>query len=127
LTDEWLDEQRGRELARPVSDAASEAHGSLLRKLQEILARAPRTERTALAARIERCRQLVMSARGIGAEMAMGRIAGGTLDIQSLERLLASRAGGTSPTFGSARLEAMIFFDPDHDCRVSAMSLPSPE
>jgi hypothetical protein len=121
----WLDEQLGRELARLAADAPSAAHITLLTRLQEILARATRTERPVLAARIERCRQLVLGARGIGAEMAMGRVAGGVLDIQSLERLLASRVKLRRREFRSVRLEALILSDPDHVNRVSAMRLPS--
>jgi hypothetical protein len=49
----WLDEQRGRELARLATDAPSAAHSSVLRALQELLQSATRTERTMLAPRIE--------------------------------------------------------------------------
>ena len=90
----WLDEERGRTLARLVSGAPSAAHVATLRALEQALSQATRPERAALSLRVARCRQLVMSARGVGAERALARFLAisSPPDLDALEQLLASRA-----------------------------------
>jgi hypothetical protein len=89
----WLDEMRGRDLARPAVDAPSAAHASVLRALQQRLNEATRFERATLAGRVERCRRLVLSARGVGAERELERLASsaGPFDLDALEARLCSR------------------------------------
>jgi hypothetical protein len=91
--EKWLDEQRSRAIAQPATDNPSDAHAGVLRALQSVIAASPRSERVALVRRVERCRQLVLSARGIGAELALGRFLkrGGPIDLDRLEQLLGSR------------------------------------
>jgi superfamily II DNA or RNA helicase len=92
----WLDEQRARELVRPATDAPSPAHVDTLRALQDILLRTQRAERSQLSARVERCRALVMSARGIGAEIAMSRLLRDGFDLDALDSLLTSGTTASS-------------------------------
>ena len=109
----WLEEQRGRELARLATEAPSHAHAGILRALQQQLQHATRHERVTLLPEIERCRRLVISARGIGAEIALQRFAslGPEIDIASLQALLASRAPGEA-SIDDAELVAMLWCGP---------------
>ena len=106
----WLEEQRGRELARLAADAPSPAHAAVLRMLHERLRRATRTERAALGNRIETSRQLVLGARGIGAEMALAQVSQSGLDLDELEKLLQSRTAANSKPHGAARILAVLGF-----------------
>jgi hypothetical protein len=92
----WVDEQRARELVRPATDAPSPAHVDTLRALQDVLLRTQRAERSQLSARVERCRALVMSARGIGAEIAMSRLLRDGFDLDALDSLLTSGTTASS-------------------------------
>ena len=121
----WIDEERGREIATPATDTPSPAHVAALRALQERLTIAPRAERTALARRVDHCRRLVITARGIGAERALARLFGKAepLDLDALERLLASRTPPDAATRGNTILRAILACDGDRAvtaCVVSA-------
>jgi hypothetical protein len=108
----WLDEENGRQLVQPVIDAQSPTQIAVLRALQELLERAGRFERAGLIARIERCRRLVMSARGVGAEHALAallRESSGTLDLDRLEELLAGRVRPVVAAVDGARLLALLY------------------
>lgn len=107
--DQWLEAERGRELAGTSSDAASPAHAEMLRVLQARFARATRTERVFLAPQIERCRQLVSASRGAGAELALHRLAarGSSLDIGDLLTVLEARLP-VAMTPGEARVVAVL-------------------
>lgn len=111
----WLNEERGREIARPATDSPSTAHTGILRALQEMLLGATRSDRIALAKRIERCRQRVTSARGIGAELALARVlsAGTPLDLDALERIFESHLLEPNASPQPTRLEAMLCLHPD--------------
>lgn len=110
---QWLDEERGRELAQPAVEAHSAAHAGVLRALHERLTVATRSERSTLVPHIDRCRRLVISARGVGAEWALARLAEGArpLDLDRLEDLISSRR---LPDAGrqSAAVVAVIGLDP---------------
>jgi hypothetical protein len=90
---EWLDGERGREMARPALEAPSAIQAAVIRLLQETLSRATRAERVSLTGQVDRCRRLVIAARGIGAELALSRLVATASrpDIDALERLLVSR------------------------------------
>jgi superfamily II DNA or RNA helicase len=130
----WLDEERGREMARPATDTPSPAHVAILRALQECLTSAPRAERAALVRRVDDCRQLVIDARGIGAEFAMARLVGGAqpLNLGALEQLLTSRALSHAAARGTTVLRAVLAYDADRmlaaragsGCTPSAASTP---
>jgi superfamily II DNA or RNA helicase len=111
---QWLDEQRGRELARLATDSPSPAHAIVLRAMQEKLRASTRTERATLAPRIDQCRQLVLAARGVGAERALSRLGESELDLDALEQLLRSRTSTTSSTQCAPRLVAILSLGPDH-------------
>jgi len=110
VVEKWLSEDRGREMVKPATDAPSAAHVAVLRALQEILSSTTRSDRSAVSKRIERCRQLVISARGIGAEMALTRLVDSSdpLGLDALESLLQSRASGPDATQSHTRLVAML-------------------
>ena len=110
--EEWLEEQRGRELARVATDALSPSHTIILRQLQDVLTGAARSERAGAVARVERCRQLVLASTSVGAETAMAAMASGTLDLDSLEQLLASRQRHLDISPTPSWLFAMIGYDP---------------
>lgn len=118
----WLDERRASELARPVTDAPSTVHATLLRALQEIPGNATRAERPALTARIVRCRQLVIAARGIGAEFALARLIepSSRLDLDALEQLLASRVVRAGKRDAMPTLSALLCEDPEQAGALSA-------
>lgn len=116
----WLEEQRGKDLARLAVEAPSAVHATILRMLQDHLVRATRSERATLGLRIEQLRRLVLAAKGIGAENALERFTRPPLDLDGLERILSSRAPvGRVPT-NPQRLEAMLCFDAGHDGSVRA-------
>lgn len=110
----WLEEQRGRALARLATEAPSQVHATVLRALQQRLQRVTRTERVALLPDIERCRRLVISARGIGAEIALRCFAssGSNIDLASLRALLEERAPDESSA-DDAELVAILWCGPD--------------
>ena len=116
----WLEEQRGRELARLATDSPSPAHATLLRMLQELLRRSTRTERAFTAPQIERCRQLVLLARGIGAERAISRLSQFELDLDAIEKLLGSRTRAHSTLRSPPQIVAVLALDSDHTRLVSA-------
>ena len=120
--DKWLDEQRATELARPATDAPSAAHAAILHALQDILANATRATRPALTVRVERCRQLVIAARGIGAEFALARMIepNSRLDLDALEQLLESRAVLDAKREATPILSALLCEDPEQAGAVSA-------
>ena len=105
----WLEEQRSKAIAQPATDSPSDAHVGILRALQSVIASSTRSERVALVRRVERCRQLVLSARGIGAELALGRFLkrGTPIDLDRLEELLASRTTQAVST-GEIRLVSLV-------------------
>jgi hypothetical protein len=106
----WLDEENGRQLVQPVLDAQSPTQIAVLRALQELLERAGRFERAGLVAKIERSRQLVMSARGVGAERALAALLerAGPLDLDRLEEMLAGRVMPAVAAEGGASLVALL-------------------
>jgi hypothetical protein len=71
----------------------------------------------ALAGRVERCRQLVISARGIGAELALARFVSlhKPLDLDALEGILAPRCRGADAAAASTSLEAILYLNPRTD------------
>jgi hypothetical protein len=73
-------------------------------------------ERASLAHRIDRCRRLVISARGIGAELALARImdSQAPIDLDAVEALLESRASRQDTQPGRYRLVAMLFLHPNN-------------
>jgi hypothetical protein len=75
---------------------------------------AGRAERGALARRIEHCRQLVNSARGIGAEQALQQLVdrGPDLDLDSLEQLLAARSPRRDAPDVTTRVVAILCSNP---------------
>jgi hypothetical protein len=106
----WLEEERGRQLA----STGSAEHSLMLRRLGDQLRRAQRTERPVVAARIDRCRRLVSASRGIGAEMALRRIAASDapVDLDALDQLLSVRVPNgalSAPT----RLVALLYMGPE--------------
>jgi superfamily II DNA or RNA helicase len=121
--DEWLEEQRGRDLARVATDVLSPAHTVILRQLQDFVTRAARSERAGAVARVERCRQLVLASKGVGAENALAAMAAGTLDLDSLEQRLALRQRHADTSKPAYRLVALICGDPIHQRPVGAMVL----
>jgi len=121
----WLDEERGRAMAKPATDTPSPAHVAVLRALQECLTSTPRAERAALVKRVDHCRQLVIDARGIGAELAMARLVGGAqpLNLGALEQLLTSRTPPHAAARDTTALRAVLAFDGERAltaCVVSA-------
>lgn len=116
---QWLDEQRGRELARLATDSPSPAHTTVLRMLQELLQRSMRAERAVLGPRVERCRQLVLAARGIGAERALMGLSQSKLDLDVLEQSLRWRTPGNSSPRSAPRLVAVLSLRPSHRRLVS--------
>ena len=106
----WLDEKRGREIAKPATNSPSPAHVAVLRALQDMLTSTIRAERTTIATRINRCRQLVIAARGIGAELALAGLIDSSepLDLETLEPLLESRRLHDETSPGDARLLALL-------------------
>ena len=108
----WIEHRRARALAGPAVESPSVAHTAVLRRLQTLAARTGRAERAVIIERIERCRGLVLAARGIGAENAMaGFIArsatAGGFDLAALELLLVSRNQVHTAT-GAPRLVALL-------------------
>lgn len=118
---EWMDQQRGRELARAATDAPSPAHAETLRRLQLKLQSMSRAERVSFAGRVERCRQLVASAIGAGAELALRNLldSGEGISIEALEQLLESR-GSVNATNDAMRVIAILATDERRE-RVSAL------
>jgi superfamily II DNA or RNA helicase len=110
----WIEEQRGRDLARLATDSPSPAHATLLRMLQQRLESAARTERTVLGPQVERCRQLVLVARGIGAERFISRLSEPELDLDAIEKLLRSRMPAESTVRSAPQLLAVLALRPDH-------------
>jgi hypothetical protein len=102
-------------MAKPATDSPSPAHVAVLRALQESLTSATRAERAALVKRIDRCRQLVIAARGIGAELALARLMSNAepLDLDALARLLTSRTLPDAVTRGRPFLQALLAYDGD--------------
>jgi hypothetical protein len=92
-----------------------------------MLPRATRSDRNALAKRIERCRQRVTSARGIGAELALARVlsAGTRLDLDALERIFESHVLEPDASPRRTRLEAMLCFHPDTGDVIAFSAYPS--
>ena len=111
---QWLDQQRGRDLVRPATDAPSPAHARILNRLGEHLARVPRSERGSLGSRVRRLRELVNAARGAGAELALQEFADRRepLDLDALEQLLTSRAAPALGDSAEAALLSVVMFDP---------------
>ncbi len=111
IIEQWLEEDRGRLIARPATDSPSRAHVAVLRALQLRLTRASRLERVGIVKRVEVCRDLVLSARGIGAELALARFAGQgiSLDLDALEKLLAARVQPVASQPRQARLVALVW------------------
>ncbi len=110
--DRWLEAQKGRELARGATDVPSAAHASVLRMLQDALSSASRMDRTCLTPTIRRLRQRVLAARGAGAERALQRFMEENGDVTALDALLGSRAGSPDSSVPTARLVALLCFDP---------------
>jgi hypothetical protein len=102
-------------MAKPATDTPSPAHVAVLRALQECLTSAPRAERAALVKRVDGCRQLVIAARGIGAELALARLMGNAepLGLDALEQLLTERPSPNAATRGRPVLQALLAFDGD--------------
>ena len=113
--DEWLSEKRGGEMVGPALNSPSVAHVAVLRALHERLARATRSDRVSLGPRVERCRELVNAAKGIGAELAMQRLlnAGVGADVDALEQLLGSRTPPATAQKGATSLVALLCAGPD--------------
>ncbi len=112
LINRWLEEQRGRELARIATEAPSLAHAAVLRMLQNTFHDAARTERASLTKRIDCIRQRVLAARGAGAENAFQRLMDENGDITALETLLGSRIVNVDSSPGGAHLLALLCFEP---------------
>jgi hypothetical protein len=108
----WMDQQRGRELARTATNAPSPAHTETLRRLQVMLQNAPRAERISAGARVERCRELVASAIGAGAEAALQKLLDDSneVSLDALERLLEPRVS-VKIGHDSARVIAILASD----------------
>ncbi len=68
----WLDAARGAALAAPVTEAPSREHLHALRRIAELRAQVPRHRRARLTELAARCRELVLAARGAGAERMIG-------------------------------------------------------
>ena len=111
----WLDERRASDLARPATDAPSTVHATVLRALQEIPGNATRADRPALTTRIARCRELVIAARGIGAELALSRLIepNSPLDLSALEQLLELRVVLAANPNEMPTLSALLCEDPE--------------
>lgn len=116
---QWLDEQRGRELARLATDSPSAAHATVLRMLQELLQRSTRAERALLGSQVERCRKLVLAARGIGGERVLSRLSESALDLDLLEQSLRSPALRDPASPSVPRLVAVLSLRSDHTQLVS--------
>jgi hypothetical protein len=101
MVERWLEDDRGRVIVRPVTDSPSRAHVTVLKALQQRLADISRLQRLGITKRVEACRNLVLSARGIGAELALAEFArqGVSLDLDALEKLLSTRVepAGSQP------------------------------
>lgn len=111
----WIEHERAHALVAPAVGSPSAAQATILRELQALAAAAGRAERAAVEERVEHCRALVLSARGIGAEMAMdGFLAAarthGAFDLTALESLLTSRRSGVASD-ESWRLLALVTRD----------------
>ena len=121
--DRWLEERRGRDLARVATEAPSTAHSAVLRMLQKTLHDATRTERAHLTMRMQRNRRCVLAARGAGAEAALQRLMDDHGNVTALEALLATRTAVEDESPASARLVALLCFEPPD--RVIAFVSPS--
>jgi hypothetical protein len=111
----WIEHERARALVAPAVESPSAAQVTMLRELQALAAGAGRAERAAVEERVEHCRTLVLSARGLGAEMAIdGFLAAarshGAFDLAALETLLTSRRFDVSRN-ESYRLLALVTSD----------------
>ena len=89
--DEWIDAQRAAEMVRWSIEASSVAHIGVLRALQDLVRGTGRAERSVVSEKVEQCRALVMSARGIGAELAFQQILREDFSLDALEQLLHAR------------------------------------
>jgi hypothetical protein len=119
----WIEEQRGRELARLATDSPSPAHATMLRMLQERLRCATRAQRTLVVPQVERCRQLVLAARGIGAERAIARLSQSGLDLNAIENFLQSRMRADSTLRAAPHIVAVLALRSDHARPVSACEM----
>ena len=117
----WLEEERGRQLARLAIDSPSPAHAMLLRMLQERLQRASRNERVTTGPRIEQCRRLVLAARGAGAERALSRLRQREADPDEIESVLRSRTPSRSDAPTAPRLVAVLSLDENQTRFVSGL------
>jgi hypothetical protein len=117
----WIEEQRGRELARIATEATSPSHVAVLCQLSQRLHQATRAERVSLGARIARLRDLVTQARGAGAERALqaviDRDAG--IDLDAIEQLLLSRRSHRLQG-GEPELLAIVAVQADGTCVAAA-------
>lgn len=109
--DAWTEEQRAHDLVRPALDAPSSAHIGVLQELQKLVQSTHRAERTRVAERVEACRALVVSARGVGAELAMQRLLHDGVELDALEELLHRRRAVTNASDASWRVVAAIESD----------------
>lgn len=118
--EQWLAERRAAALAAPVLDTPSTAHAHVLRRLDAIVARAPRHERPAITDVVSRCRALVLASRGAGAERflsswlqeyaADGEGALQVAQIHALASVLAPRVSraATAPLNPAPRLGVLL-------------------
>ncbi|HEX6313609.1 MAG TPA: hypothetical protein VFZ73_02070, partial [Gemmatimonadaceae bacterium] len=113
----WAEEQRGRELVRLATDAVSPAHTAVLSALSQRLRQAPRAERVSLGMRIARLRDLVLHARGAGAERVLQTFADGDseMNLDALEALLRSRRSRQGMA-GSVHLLAAVAVNQEGNC-----------
>jgi hypothetical protein len=120
MVERWLEDDRGRVIVRPVTDSPSRAHVAVLKALQQRLADISRLQRLGITKRVEACRNLVLSARGIGAELALAEFArqGVSLDLDALEKLLSTRVEPADSQPRQARLVALMW-----RCGSQAMAL----
>jgi len=122
VVERWLEATRSLALVSHVVETPSASHAGVLRHLDALLAQARRAERPVLRPMIERCRDLVLASRGIGAEHALAEwlssSSGDSRDMEDVRRLserlegrVASREVGSAPD-GSITVVVGLFSDP---------------
>jgi superfamily II DNA or RNA helicase len=101
----WLDAARGAALAAPATEAPSREHLRALRRIAELRAQVPRHRRARLTELAARCRDLVVAARGAGAERMLGEWADSadpTIGAGTAEDRLVALATLVEPIAGPA-------------------------
>ncbi|HEX9564428.1 MAG TPA: SNF2-related protein [Gemmatimonadaceae bacterium] len=111
----WMGAQRASELVAPATDVPSAAHAGVLRFLDGVVAGTPRARFASVIPLVERCRGLVLAARGVGAEWVLERWLIHTRDssdlppveaVEALTAMLSSR--GVSPASRGANEASIV-------------------